>query len=75
MKVDINEVMRIQSRRREINSVPLADIEWTDGDKPVQIDPAIIQEFAFTGLSNVDFIDTGICLKRSLSFKEDSRHG
>lgn len=60
MKVDINEVIAMFKRRREINSVPLENIIWMDGDKVLEVPREWIDRYKFTGLNNVDFIDMEI---------------
>lgn len=57
MVVNVEEVVAMQKRRREINSIPLEEIEFFKEGKPCKLPPKeIIKEFKFTGLSNIDFI-------------------
>jgi hypothetical protein len=55
-------VIQLQSRRREINRLPLEDIQWVDEGIVLDIPPAWIDNFAFCGLNNTDFIDMEIYL-------------
>ena len=55
--IAIEEVQQLQDRRREINRPLLKDITWTKNGKPLKFPKEVIQEFEFTGLNNIDFID------------------
>ena len=57
IQISIEEVAELIDRRKEINSIPLEDIEWTIKRVPVYVDPKVIEEFKFMGLSNVTFIE------------------
>lgn len=59
MQVDINEILEMYRRRREINAVDLRDIQWMNGDKPVEIPADIIEHWRFIGMTNCCFIETG----------------
>jgi hypothetical protein len=56
-RIDIEQVRVLRQQLKDINSIPLEDIEWYENGVPVDIDPAVVSEFAFIGLNNVDFID------------------
>lgn len=56
MRIDIEDVLKIEKGRKRVNSFPLEQIEWFKNNKPVTIDPKIIEEYSFTGLNNMDFI-------------------
>lgn len=57
-RVSIEEVRRLRDRRRAINSIPLADIEWVDEKgQVVPVDPAEVKAYKFTGLNNFDFVE------------------
>ena len=58
MRIDIDEVLKMQKRRAEINYTRLADAEFYKDGKPFKVDKKVLDDFAFTGLSNVDFITT-----------------
>lgn len=55
-RIDINEIKRLTDRLDEINRLPLTEIEWMDGDKPLEIAAGAIDEWRFVGLSNEAFI-------------------
>ena len=65
VKVSIEEVLQLQKRLHEINSIPLCDIEWTENGESLVIDEALKDEFCFTGLANKDFITTGYYLEKA----------
>jgi len=56
MRVDVEQVKKIQAERKKINDLELQDIEWYEDGKKVDIDPKVLAEFEFTGLCNTDFI-------------------
>ncbi len=58
IRIDVNEIKRIEERRREINSIPLENIEWVDGDMPVNIPAKHVEDWKFIGLSNCCFAET-----------------
>lgn len=58
MKIEIEEILKIKERLREINSIDLNKIEFTEGGKVIDINPKYIEEFRFIGLNNSDFIYT-----------------
>lgn len=63
-KIKISEILELKQRVKEINSIPLHEIEWEDADGNVQkINQEILQEFYFTGLNNIDFIVSGFYLE------------
>ena len=58
VQVNIDEVRRLQARRREINRVPLQDIIWVDDTgKVFPVTPAQVEHHRFTGLNNIDFVE------------------
>ncbi len=59
VKVSVEEVMQLQNRLNEINSIPFCDIDWTENGESLVIDESLKDEFRFTGLANKDFITTG----------------
>ena len=56
MRVDIEEVFGMQARRNQINREDLEDIEFYENDKKLEISKEAIEEFAYIGLNNIDFI-------------------
>jgi len=58
MIVNYDEVVRLIKMRFAINRCPLEEIEWVrdDGTK-IEVNPKLIQEWKFIGLSNIDFPD------------------
>ena len=58
MRVDLEEVERLQDRHRAINMVPLDKIQWFRDGKLVDVTPEMIREWEFIGLSNIDFATT-----------------
>jgi len=63
IKINIEEIFEIEERRRTINRLDLMDITFTLNGEPVNIDPRIKEEFAATGLNNIDFITSNYYLK------------
>jgi len=59
MKIAIEYILWLQEERNKINRVPLDEIEFYENGMKVKIDKAILEEFTFTGLINVDFITSG----------------
>jgi hypothetical protein len=59
LKVSIESIRAMEEFRKSINTVQIHEIEWTLGGRVIEIDPHLIDEFEFTGLSNIDFITTG----------------
>jgi len=64
-KISIEDVYEIDEEMREINQIPLDEIEWTFNGEVVDVDSQIVSEFEFTGLTNMDFILSGYCEKSS----------
>ena len=57
VKITIEEVEALQKRRREINHTPIEEIEWTENGKAIPVTPEQLDDFKFTGLCNIDFVD------------------
>lgn len=55
--VTIEEVRALQERRREINRIDLKDIDFYENGVIVTPDKDVIEEWCFTGLSNIDFVE------------------
>ena len=60
--VNIEEIIGIDTRRRQINSIPLERITFLEDGKIKRINKDVRAHFAFTGLNNNDFILTGYYL-------------
>lgn len=60
VKISVEEIMQMYNRRREINRCPLKDLEIYESGVLVNIDPKLIEEWDFTGLSNIDFITSDV---------------
>ena len=59
MKVHLETIDLIESIRLSINSAPLEEIDWYKDGEKLLIDPDRIDNFGYTGLSNIDFIRSG----------------
>lgn len=58
MKVNVDEVVRLKARLKEINNLKLEEIEWVnDKGEPIVIEKAVIEEWRFVGLSNCYFVE------------------
>jgi hypothetical protein len=57
MRVDIERVRAIKAELKAINNVDLRTIEFYEDGKKLEIDPAVIEDWKFTGLTNTTFID------------------
>lgn len=69
-KVNFDEVMRALTFQSEVNALPLEEIEWVrDDGSVVKVDPKIIEDWKFVGLSNFCFVE--INLTRIAEGKED----
>lgn len=60
MIVNVEDVLAAITERRTINHVPLKNIAWHYKGKEFPIAEALIEEWAFTGMNNVDFVDVEI---------------
>ena len=67
MRVDLEDYWIMLAFRRCINTSPLEDIEWHEDGEKIEIPQETIDEFLFTGLSNVDFIQSGYYEKQKQS--------
>lgn len=60
VQVSVREVKWLEERRRQINAIDLDDIEWiTEDGRVIPYNAKNIEEFSFTGLSNMSFIELG----------------
>jgi len=60
--VHVEHIKEMQKQRERINTPFLYEIEFYENGKLLHIDKEVIDEFIFTGLSNIDFITTGFYL-------------
>jgi hypothetical protein len=58
VRIDIEDVFALRKEMKRINSMPLCEIEWFENGKPIVVSQEKLDEFLFTGLSNMDFILT-----------------
>lgn len=72
IRIDIEEIFEICERRKTINKLDLADIEFCSKGIPLNIDPKVTEEFSFTGLNNIDFITSNYYLKEHEDYLEVS---
>lgn len=56
MKIDINEIRKLEARRQEINALDFDSIVWMEGDKEIQISKEKREEWRYIGLSNWGFV-------------------
>ena len=56
MNLDINEVAEYAKWRRNINRTNLRDITFFEDGKEIEVTEAEIDEWRFTGMSNIDFV-------------------
>lgn len=59
MKVNIEDVLKMQEFRNSINHANIDDIEWYQDGKKVSVDKELLEEWKFIGLNNTDFITMG----------------
>ena len=59
MKVNIEEVIGINKRLADIDAANLADIEWYENGKKIEVTSEALEEFRFIGLCNRSFIEYG----------------
>ena len=64
MKIAIEYIRWLQDERVKINKTLLDEIEFYENGMKVIIDKATIEDFAFTGLANIDFILSGFYKRR-----------
>lgn len=57
--IDVEDVLDIDKRRKAFNLLTLEDIEFYEKGVKISIDPEILPNFRFMGLSNLDFITSG----------------
>jgi len=57
MRIDIEHVREVLRLYREINSHALNDIQWYENGVRLEFSAELIEEFKFTGLSPICFVD------------------
>lgn len=57
MRIKIEKVLDLLRQIEEINKYPLEQIEWIYNNESVKVDKKEIEDWKFTGLSNVSFIE------------------
>lgn len=57
MKLNIEEALDAQTKRNQINSLDIKDIQWYLNGQRVNISDETLEEWKFTGLSNTDFVN------------------
>ena len=72
-RIDIEEIIALQARRREINALDLKDVKFFKDGKPVEVTPEQIEEWSFIGLSNIDFVETHILGKDTIRIMVGSK--
>jgi hypothetical protein len=65
-RISVEWIRLLQESRAIINSFDLHNIEFTENGKVIDIPKRVIDDFKFTGLSNIDFIATDC-------YKEESK--
>ena len=59
-RIKISEIISLRNRLKEINSQPLDTIDFLDDEgNMIDIHKDIVDDFAYTGCNNTDFIITG----------------
>ena len=57
-EVSAEEIRMLKARLREINQFPLNQIKWLDDEgQPFKINPKDLQNWSYTGLTNIDFLE------------------
>jgi hypothetical protein len=57
MRVKIEKVLDLLRQLEEINKYPIDQIEWIYNNESVKVSKKEIEDWKFTGLSNVSFIE------------------
>lgn len=60
VQVSVREVKWLNERKRQINMIDIDDIEWiTEDGRVIPYNEKNVEDFKFTGLSNINFIELG----------------
>jgi hypothetical protein len=62
LKVDLDELERTLNYLKIINHHELKNIEWRRGDVEIKPSDKLVEDFRFTGLSNVDFAEANLVI-------------
>lgn len=54
MLVDLDYILDVKKRLRQINAEDIENIEWIKDGKPVEFSKEDLAEFKFMGLNNTD---------------------
>ena len=57
MRVDVERVRAIRAELKAINDQDLASIEFYEDGKKLEFDATEIEDWKYTGLSNVNFLE------------------
>ena len=55
VRIDIEEIMALQQRRKEINALELDTIDFYKNGEKVAVAPEDVEEWKYIGLSNIHF--------------------
>lgn len=55
-QISVEEVLAAQEVLNKVNKLNLENIEWTVKGLPIFIEPEMIKDYKFVGLSNANFI-------------------
>ncbi len=65
-RVDVEYILWLKEELRKINDLRLEEIEFYEEGTKLDIALALIEDFEFIGLSNVDFITTNYYLRKDI---------
>lgn len=57
MRVDVERIRSIKAELKVINDADLRTLEFYEDGKKLEVDPAAVEDWRFTGLNNTTFID------------------
>jgi len=57
MEVDIDWLLTVKQRIREVNSVPMKDIVWKKDGETVTFSEEDLVEWSYWGMNNTDIVD------------------
>jgi hypothetical protein len=58
--IDIDRIKAIYMEIRVFREADLKDIEFFENGEPVKVNPKLIEEWKYTGLSNLEFVMLGV---------------
>ena len=65
MRIDIEDILKMQKQRKEWNSQDFRTLEFYENGEKIKVDESIIEDFIYCGLNNIDFILYGYYLKEN----------